>query len=100
MLATEHMLAELKVQRVNEGLTELQERFLRLVDDYSKQNGRSPTRRELAKLGGQKSTHGVNQILAALEKKGYIGIDPPGEARNIIVRNVPAKQLTLPKINL
>jgi SOS-response transcriptional repressor LexA len=81
---------------VNDTLTELQERFLVLVDEYTRRHGESPTRRELARLGGQKSTHGVNQILKALERKGYINIYPPGEPRNIIVRYVPAKQLMLP----
>ena len=83
---------------MNDALTGLQERFLLLVDEYIKRHGESPTRRELARLGGQKSTHGVNQILSALERKGYIGIDPPGVARNIIVHHVPAKQLLLPKV--
>lgn len=98
MLTGEHMLSEQRRGRVNDGLTKLQERFLLLVDDYIKRDGKSPTRRELAKLGRQKSTHGVNQILNALEKKGYIRIDPPGGARNIVVRHVPAKQLSLPKV--
>jgi SOS-response transcriptional repressor LexA len=83
---------------VNAGLTELQERFLLLLRDYIRRHGKSPTRRELAKLGGQKSTHGVNQILNALNKKGHIRIDPPGATRNIIVRHVPAKQLSLPRV--
>jgi repressor LexA len=98
MLTPEHMLNEQEGGRVNNELTELQEQFLCLIDEHIKRHGKPPTRRELAKLGGQKSTHGVNQILIALEKKGYIRIDPPGGTRNIVVRHVPAKQLSLPKV--
>jgi len=83
---------------MSDGLTRLQERFLLLIHEHMKRDGKSPTRRELAKIGGQKSTHGVNQILNALKKKGYITIDPPGATRNIVVRHVPARQLSLPKV--
>jgi SOS-response transcriptional repressor LexA len=83
---------------VDDGLTELQERFLLLIHDYIKRGGKSPTRRELAKLGGQKSTHGVNQVLRALEKKGYVRVHPLGVARNIVMHRVPAKQLSLPEL--
>ncbi|MBN1699574.1 MAG: hypothetical protein JW881_18790 [Spirochaetales bacterium] len=80
---------------MNTELTELQENFLFLIHDYIKREGKSPTRRELLKLGNQKSTHGVNQILTALEKKGYISIDPPRKSRNIIIKKIPTKQLML-----
>lgn len=77
-------------------LTKIQERFLFIIRDFAKAEGMAPTRRELAKLGRQKSTHGVNQILLALEKKGYIRIDPPGKRRNIVVERLPTRQLVLP----
>ena len=79
-----------------DGLTELQDSCLRTIDRYIKRHLRAPTRRELAELIGQKSTHGVNQLLRALAKKGCIRIGPPGKARNIAVLRVPAKQLQLP----
>jgi SOS-response transcriptional repressor LexA len=85
-------------EHVDDGLTERQELFLLLIDDYIKQGGKPPTRRELTKLGGQKSTHGVNQLLTALQKKGYITIHPRGVARNIVVDRVPTKQLLLPEV--
>ena len=78
-----------------DGLTERQDSCLRTIDRYIKRHRRAPTRRELAELTGQKSTHGVNQILEALAKKGYVRIDPPGKARNIAVLHVPPRQLSL-----
>lgn len=83
---------------MNAELTELQERFLLLIYDHIRRHGKSPTRRELAKVSGQKSTHGVNQILNALNKKGYITIGPARATRNIVVRHVPARQLPLTKV--
>jgi SOS-response transcriptional repressor LexA len=76
-------------------LTELQERGLLLTDHYIKEQGQSPTRRELAELFRQKSTNGVNQILEALQKKGYIKLDPPRRKRNIKIFRYPYKQMDL-----
>jgi len=78
-----------------DGLTELQDRCLRTIDRYIKRHRRAPTRRELAELIGQKSTHGVNQLLRALAKKNCIRIGPPAKARNIVILRVPVKQLPL-----
>jgi len=78
-----------------DGLTKRQDSCLRTIDRYIKRYGRAPTRRELAELVGQKSTHGVSQLLRALAKKAYIKIEPPGTARNITVLRVPARQLPL-----
>ena len=76
-----------------DGLTSIQDSCLRALDRYVKQEGRSPTRRELVELAGQKSTNGINQILAALVKKAYIKLDPPNRPRNIKVLRVPTRQL-------
>lgn len=76
-------------------LTELQERGLLLIDDYIKEHGKAPTRRELMGLLGQKSTNGVNQILEALQKKGYIKLEPPRRKRNIVILQLPQKQMDL-----
>jgi len=78
-----------------DGLTPIQDNSLRAIRRYLRQERRSPTRRELARLIGQKSTNGVNQILDALVKKGYIRLDPPSRARNIVLAQVPVRQLTL-----
>ena len=94
MLAVGHMLAAHHGGHMN-GLTALQENCLRLIRDYIRREQRSPTRRELAKLTGQKSTHGVTQILGALQRKGYIRLEPPGKSRNIVVVRTPVKQLAL-----
>ncbi len=76
-----------------DGLTESQERCLLLIDRYIEKHGQSPTRQELSELLGQKSTNGVNQILEALQKKGYIKLDPPRKKRNIIVLKKSQRQM-------
>jgi SOS-response transcriptional repressor LexA len=76
-------------------LTEIQERCLKIIITFTQKNGKPPTRKELADLVGQKSTNGINQILSALNKKGYIKIDPPGKRRNIMVLRGNSKQLVL-----
>jgi len=78
-----------------DALTARQEKCLRLIREYIRREQRSPTRRELAKLTGQKSTHGVTQFLKALQRKGYIELGPPGKSRNIVVIRTPVKQLAL-----
>lgn len=67
----------------HKGLTGIQENCLRVIRDFFAREGKGPTRRELLLLTGQKSTHGVNQILRALEKKGYLRIEPRGHYRNL-----------------
>ena len=59
-------------------LTSIQEQCLLAIIGYMKANEKPPARRELKQILGQKSTNGVNQIVKALVKKGYIKIDPPG----------------------
>lgn len=76
-------------------LTELQEQRLLLIASYIKEHGQAPTRRELTELLEQKSTNGVNQILAALQKKRYIKIEPPRKKRNIRIIRKPHKQMDL-----
>jgi len=68
-----------------DGLTPGQADCLRQVIEYIREHGIAPTRRELVRLAGQKSTNGVRQILLALEKKGYVKLHPPGRVRNIVV---------------
>jgi SOS-response transcriptional repressor LexA len=79
-----------------EELTNLQERCLTIIQDFLNQDGRRPpTRRELMSLLQQRSINGVNQILRALQKKGYVKVGPPKQRRNIIVVKHPIKQLDL-----
>ena len=75
-----------------DGLTAIQDDCLRIIERYIKEKGRPPTRREVAKLAGQKSTHGINQILRALVKKGYVNVAPRGRPRNIVVLQGPPEQ--------
>ena len=72
-----------------ERLTEPQACCLKAIDRYRRRSGQAPTRRELATLLQQKSTNGVNQILDALSKKGYVKIRPPRRRRNIVVLCTP-----------
>lgn len=76
-------------------LTTLQKKCLAGVIAYVQRHGKAPTRRELAKALGQKSLNGIRQLLIALEKKGRVRIDPPGQSRNIVLLKVPPKQLSL-----
>ena len=78
-----------------EELTDLQERCLHFIDRYTKDHGEAPTRKELAEMLGQKSTHGVNQILQALQRKRYLKIEPASKKRNIVVVRRLQRQLGL-----
>ena len=78
-----------------DGLTPLQDKCLRLIQSYVTRERRPPTRRELCRLMSQRSTNGVNQVLDALEKKGYLKTSPRNRPRNIEVLRVPPKQLSL-----
>ena len=68
-----------------DGLTPIQDGCLRAITRYVRQERCSLTRRELARLIGESSTNGVNQILGALVKKGCIRLDPTGRARNMLL---------------
>ena len=53
-------------------LTERQKHIYDFINIYIKENGYSPTFREIADANNIKSVNGVNDHLKALEKKGYI----------------------------
>lgn len=63
-------------------LTERQAEILEILRDYVAENGRPPSRTELAKMLGIASTHGVFKHLDALARKGAIEL-VPNAARGI-----------------
>jgi repressor LexA len=66
-------------------LTARQAEILQVIRDHIAQEGRPPSRPELARLLGIASTNGVFKHLVALERKGAIEL-APGSARGIRVR--------------
>jgi repressor LexA len=63
-------------------LTPRQAEILQAIRSHIAEHGRPPSRPELARALGLASTNGVFKHLAALERKGAIGLDP-GLARGI-----------------
>jgi repressor LexA len=53
-------------------LTKRQAELLRLIRVFVREKGYPPTVRELVALTGRRSTAGVQKLLDALRKKGYI----------------------------
>jgi repressor LexA len=66
-------------------LTARQAEILQVIRDHIAEQGRPPSRPELARLLGVASTNGVFKHLAALERKGAIEL-APGSARGIRVK--------------
>ena len=66
-------------------LTARQAEILQVIRDHIAQEGRPPSRPELARLLGVASTNGIFKHLAALERKGAIEL-APGTARGIRVK--------------
>ncbi len=54
------------------GLTKRQRMVLEFIEQYIRTSGYPPTYREIASHLGVSSTNGVNDHLAALERKGYL----------------------------
>jgi repressor LexA len=65
-------------------LTKRQTEFLLLLRKFVRERGYPPTVRELVSLTGRKSTAGVQKLLKALERKGYIK-KAPGRSRGIVL---------------
>jgi repressor LexA len=65
-------------------LTERQAEILVLLRKFVRERGYPPTVRELVSLTGRKSTAGVQKLLEALERKGYIK-KIPGRSRGIVL---------------
>jgi repressor LexA len=64
-------------------LTKRQGELLSLIRQFVREKGYSPTVRELVALTGKKSTAGVQKLLHALGRKGYIE-RAPGRSRGIV----------------
>lgn len=65
-------------------LTKRQTEILVLLRKFVRERGYPPTVRELVSLTGRKSTAGVQKLLNALERKGYIR-KTPGRSRGIVL---------------
>jgi repressor LexA len=65
-------------------LTKRQTEILFLLRKFVRERGYPPTVRELVSLTGRKSTAGVQKLLNALERKGYIK-KAPGRSRGIVL---------------
>jgi repressor LexA len=65
-------------------LTKRQAEILVLLRKFVRERGYPPTVRELVSLTGRKSTAGVQKLLEALERKGYIK-KIPGRSRGIVL---------------
>jgi repressor LexA len=65
-------------------LTKRQTEILVLLRKFVRERGYPPTVRELVSLTGRKSTAGVQKLLNALERKGYIK-KAPGRSRGIVL---------------
>ncbi len=64
--------------------TERQMRVLRYVEEFQRAHGYAPTIREMCEALGIRSTNGITDHLAALERKGYIRRDQD-KSRTIVV---------------
>lgn len=69
-------------------LTDRQSEVLEAIIEYSKLHSYPPSRRDLCSMLYVSSTNAVQCHLSALERKGYIRIDPV-VARGIVVLGQP-----------
>ena len=67
-----------------ENLTDVQENVLRYVKKSQKERQSPPSRAEIATHFGWASANAAQEVLKALERKGYIKLSP-GVARGIYV---------------
>lgn len=71
-------------------MNERQKQILEIIKNYTKENGYSPTIREICSLANLKSTSTVHSHIKRLEAEGYItkGFDMP---RSIVVKDTPSE---------
>jgi len=63
-------------------LSPRQQQILQRITEFMAQQGRPPTRADLARALGLRNRQGIDQHLRALERKGYLQIEP-GIARGL-----------------
>ena len=64
--------------------------ILNCIENFTKENGYTPTIRELCKLSGIKSTSTVHDNIKKLTKEGYI-VNDPTKPRTIMLTNKYSK---------
>jgi repressor LexA len=67
------------------GLTPRQRRILEVIRDFVERRGYPPSMREIGEAAGLTSTSSVSHQLSALERKGFLRLDP-NQARAVEVR--------------
>src|ERR1035437_11023299 len=65
-------------------LSPRQQQILQRITEFIAQQGRPPTRADLARALGLRNRQGIDQHLRALERKGYLQLEP-GIARGLRV---------------
>ena len=70
--------------RARLGLTPVQRKVLRVVEDFGCRRGYSPTIREIGEATGHASVSAVSHHVRALERKGYLS-RVPGQPRTVVV---------------
>jgi len=68
-------------------LTAPQRAMLALVIEYREDNGKAPTRAEIAEALGYRHQQAVDDVLMALQKMRYIAIQPRRHRNIEILRN-------------
>src|SRR5262245_34435988 len=63
-------------------LSPRQQEILQLIAEFMAQQDRPPTRADLARALGLRNRQGIDQHLRALERKGYLQLEP-GIARGL-----------------
>jgi repressor LexA len=75
-------------------LSPRQQQILQQISEFILRQGRPPTRADLARALGLRNRQGIDQHLRALERKGYLQLEP-GIARGL--RVLQAEPLALPQ---
>jgi repressor LexA len=77
-------------------LSPRQQQILRQITEFMAHEGRPPTRADLARTMGLRNRQGIDQHLRALERKGYLQLEP-GIARGLrLLHSQPLRSVLLP----
>ncbi len=79
-------------------LTKRQQEIYEYIRDIIHTDGRPPTMREIGERFGIKSTNGVRESLAVLERKGYIKREPYLSRGIELVEEVPTNVMPIPVV--